>query len=398
MPVPSLVLAAWIAFGAGGAELRVVVPSASQCAGLQAKADSAPLVLVQRSAPDEAFPIRVCAAQIPAEARAVQVEDRRLKAPVSRPQRIVLIGDTGCRMKGASLQACNDPTAWPFAALAASAARENPDLVVHVGDYHYRETPCPAQEAGCKGSPWGDSWRTWAADFFDPASPLLAAAPWVTMRGNHEDCHRAGHGWTVMLDPEAVPPSGCNPGDSPYHVDLGNLGLLVVDDNDADDFRVNEDAAKRLRGSFQAIPADHPVWLMTHHPWHGVAKAAMGFAEGANATLAKAWDRPFPANVALTVSGHIHVLQVENFESDHPPQLIVGGGGDQLDFGIPTDLAGLDVGGWRIRDGNSLSAFGYAVLDRTLDGWTLTAHKPDGGVLERCVIGPGRIDCLTGLL
>ena len=35
------------------------------------------------------------------------------------------------------------------------AAAQKPDLVIHVGDYYYRETPCPAGEAKCAGSPFG---------------------------------------------------------------------------------------------------------------------------------------------------------------------------------------------------------------------------------------------------
>ncbi len=38
------------------------------------------------------------------------------------------------------------------------------------------------------------------ADFFTPTAPLLAAAPWVMVRGNHEVCNRAGQGWYRYLD------------------------------------------------------------------------------------------------------------------------------------------------------------------------------------------------------
>ena len=79
----------------------------------------------------------------------------------------------------------------PFAALATAAAALKPDLVIHLGDYLYRETPCPASFAGCAGSPYGDNWAAWNADFFVPGAPLLAAAPWIVIRGNHEDCARA---------------------------------------------------------------------------------------------------------------------------------------------------------------------------------------------------------------
>ena len=61
--------------------------------------------------------------------------------------------------------------------LLSFARSWKPDLVIHVGDYHYRENACPKDIAGCRDSPWGYGWDAWDADFFVPARPLLAAAP-----------------------------------------------------------------------------------------------------------------------------------------------------------------------------------------------------------------------------
>ena len=123
---------------------------------------------------------------------------------------IAAFGDTGCRLKSAKtaakeddingadargkFQDCNDPALWPFAQVAQSVADAKPDLVIHVGDYLYRESACPAGDAGCARSPYGDDWPTWKADFFAPAAPALRAAPWIVVRGNHEICRRAGAG------------------------------------------------------------------------------------------------------------------------------------------------------------------------------------------------------------
>ena len=64
---------------------------------------------------------------------------------------------------------------------------------------------------GCAGSPWGYGWDAWDADLFTPARPLLAAAPWIVVRGNHESCNRAGQGWWRFLDPRPlVPGRDCN--------------------------------------------------------------------------------------------------------------------------------------------------------------------------------------------
>jgi hypothetical protein len=62
-------------------------------------------------------------------------------------------------------QDCNDPSQWPFGAVSSAAAVSKPDLVIHVGDYLYRESSCPAGDRGCTGSPFGDDWAAWKADF-----------------------------------------------------------------------------------------------------------------------------------------------------------------------------------------------------------------------------------------
>ena len=106
---------------------------------------------------------------IPAGTAHASVSGHALPLPHARLERIVVIGDTGCRLKNnGDYQDCNRPEAYPFARIAALAAAWKPDLVVHVGDYHYRENACPADRPGCAGSPWGYGWDAWDADFFTP--------------------------------------------------------------------------------------------------------------------------------------------------------------------------------------------------------------------------------------
>ena len=102
--------------------------------------------------------------------------------------------------------------------------------MIHVGDYYYRESPCSAAIAGCAGSPFGDNWGAWRADFFAAADPLLKTAPWVFVRGNHEICSRGGEGWNRILAPYAFDPSAsCKTNEEPYVLKLPGLSLAVVD-------------------------------------------------------------------------------------------------------------------------------------------------------------------------
>ncbi len=188
--------ARWLQLGPNGALEARVATAGAQCPEIVLDGHANRMGVRAPATPE--FPL-VCSASLPAQVRRVSIAGADLVLPIADPQRILVLGDTGCRIKGSAVQSCNDPKQWPFARLAASAAKLKPDLVIHVGDYLYRENACPADNAGCQGTPFGDNWPTWAADFFAPATPLLAAAPWVFVRGNHEDCQRAGPGWTRLL-------------------------------------------------------------------------------------------------------------------------------------------------------------------------------------------------------
>ncbi len=99
------------------------------------------------------FPVRVCEVPVPAGAIAGTLEGKALPIARPNPRRIVVIGDSGCRVTDKEIQPCNDPKSWPFSRIAAAAAATRPDLVIHVGDYAYRESPCPAGGPKCAGSP-----------------------------------------------------------------------------------------------------------------------------------------------------------------------------------------------------------------------------------------------------
>src|SRR5260370_13390715 len=190
----------WVELGTNGAlAIRSIVAVGSSCP--QATADGVALPMQPRSSANREFPLVVCQALASAATAALTVGGLPVPALPAAIRRIVVIGDTGCRLKGSEVQDCNDPFSWPFATLARLAAGKKPDLVIHVGDYFYRETPCPEHSPGSAPIPYLDHWPTWKLDLFDPAAPLLAAAPWVVLAGHHESCERARQRWVGPLDP-----------------------------------------------------------------------------------------------------------------------------------------------------------------------------------------------------
>ena len=193
--------------------------------------------------------VLVCETLYPiGEAAAVLVGDRQLELPsvsVAAPRRVLVMGDSGCRgdlpHKPQPCTGDGFTKVWPFGVIAEDEKRLSADLIIHVGDYNYRNTPRdmvlsprvtgydrplsvkvydtgdlddedePEVPIGpgywsqnMQGSPIPDVWAAWRDDFFVPASRLMKTAPWLFVRGNHELCSRAGPGWFYLLDPASA--------------------------------------------------------------------------------------------------------------------------------------------------------------------------------------------------
>jgi hypothetical protein len=389
-------LAAWSQYGERGAVEARLVTDESACPDLIA--DGRPVPMTERASPNPAFPVRICVAAVPPGANRLSGGGIELPVPVRKPRHIVVFGDTGCRLKGVVVQACNDPAAWPFHSIAERAAQARPDLMIHLGDYLYRESPCRPADTRCTGTPWGDNWATWNADFFTPAAPLLHRTVWLMARGNHEECSRAGSGFTALLGHDSMP-AGCNPHEGPLLVDLDGVKLALLDDNAALDKEIAPEVAGALRRDITAAITAKADWLVTHHPFRGISKpdphGEPHVMEGANATLLAALSGTDESRLTLMLAGHIHNFQIEDYGGAAAPQLIVGEGGDALDKEVPRQLTGLVSGGETVVAGLSLPGFGYVVFDRirhTRD-WNITVHAVDGAVLRHCALASRKLKC-----
>ena len=356
-------------------------------------ADGAPVEARQRGVADGAFAITVCSAEVPVTAAKLAVG--RVALPTVPPQinRIVVFGDTGCRIEGKASQDCNDKKAWPFPVLAKKAADKKPDLVIHVGDYYYRENACPANNKGCAGSPHGDNWGVWYADFFEPAAPLLAVAPWVVVRGNHEVCRRGGKGWLRLLDPHSGI-AECNDRSEPYRLHVGGLDLLVFDSADADDFKAEPAKVAAYAAQLAALLKDAPVhsWMLTHRPVWALAQANLPGVP-LNLTEQSAIRGHVPPGLDMVVSGHVHDFTSYEFGAARPSQLIVGVGGDTMLDLANYPLVGADIDGMKTAKGFALMRFGFFVMERNAGGWDGTLYGDDDSVLARCRIAGRELDC-----
>ncbi len=368
------------------------------------------------------FTVTTCEAVIPAGAKKAGILGKRLRLPVADPKRLIIIGDTGCRLKAKKapgkfkVQDCDSGKKWPFANLAQQAADWKPQLVIHVGDYHYREIACPYPDK-CDSSPFGDNWVTWRADFFAPAAPLLDAAPWVMVRGNHEDCQRAGAGFFRFLEttvieqgsPPAPPP--CREYTDPFAVPMGDVTLLVLDssaveplkpsssdDDEADEDVADVDQLEIYSKQFQELwrMAGRNNWLLMHHP----LRAAREIKEGDDAfepltdTL---WTAAgdVPSSLDLAITGHIHLTEVLTFDEHPTAQIVLGAGGTSLSKDVKAkDVEGREIGGWTVKSAKIIDEFGYATVEKKgTNAWTMRVYGTDGSRQMKCSINGARVKC-----
>ncbi len=395
--------ARWVQYVPGGLEARAITDK-PQCP--QATINSVAQPMRTRSEPGGDFPIRVCSLPIPPDAKVVTIDGFPVPLPVARPTRVLLIGDTGCRLKDSFNQACNDSALWPFQVGADVASTLRPDLVIHVGDFYYRETACLAGNLGCAGSPFGDTWASWRADFFAPARLLLEAAPWVFVRGNHEKCARGGIGWVRTLDPYPLDPKagreGCLATAEPFVADIGGVSVVVMDTAVAREDKADEQQAALFREQFKSVARLAPsgiVWLAFHRViWSTDGTEVPEKSGGDNKTLALAAKGNIPANVQLMLNGHQHKFEVDAYVEDIPVTIVSGHGGDKLSPDAPTNPVGLVVNGMQIKAGIAKPrTFGFSMLERTPDAapdqWTITDYGTHGQPFGRCRIEGRSVDC-----
>ncbi|MGB7932349.1 MAG: metallophosphoesterase [Gammaproteobacteria bacterium] len=430
---------------------RVILDGAdSPCPSLQSiQGKVVALAMSPRNNPDEQhFPVTVCEA-VSSRGGPMRISGTGILLPALpfSVNRVTLFGDTGC--KPGFQQGCNedDGKGWPFRALADAAAASDagPDLILHMGDYNYRGTPGKIHVNGkeervydagdntpgldCKltgpyvgqnssGSDTPDTWESWRKDFFEPASKLLRAAPWVFARGNHELCSRAGPGWLYFLDTGSDLPQigtgqrACPPAESaeplvfrpPYRVDLNRLSILVLDSANACDqgdlhqrhFDRQFDEVATL---VEQAPRMNAIWLQSHRPLWAVRAAASntpatdrdpsGRFAFIDRTLQSAAARHRVSElIHLVVSGHMHRFQAIGFaasgEKRRPAQIVIGNGGVALADNEPENPFSFVIDGMK-GAGFGLSDFGYMEIELGNSGtWKSRMLGREGAMLAEC--------------
>ncbi len=373
---------AFILKTADGKSLVRIITAKEACPSV--RFDGRKAAMRVRSTPSANFPALVCEASVPHGVKRISAGEIRLPAPAPEFRRIVLIGDTGCRQKGHTFQDC--ARAWPFERISRAAAAFRPDLVIHVGDYLYREASCPE----CAHDVHGYGFDSWNADFFSPAKTLLEAAPWVVARGNHESCQRAGKGWFLFLDPGPFSES-CSDYSTPYSVPISKSTQLIVFDSSSPDF-----AERHYPSEFETVArlaARMPhSFFISHHPLLGFSEWRDKLYPG-NEVLQSALHQTntghfYPPGIDAAFHGHVHLFEALDFENGYPATFVSGNSGTALDEALPEKLpeGAAPYPGAIVRNYFSTDKFGFMTLEKKKKGWLVTERDQYGKQVWRCVL------------
>lgn len=312
---------------------------------------------------------------------------------IKNPKKIVIIGDTGCRLKDKGLsgeyQDCSNLKEWPFASVLQQIEKEKADLLIHLGDFHYREQ-C-SNDKNCENySPVvGYEWKPWELDFFLPMNNIFSKLPLIIVRGNHEDCKRAFLGYRNFLKNEPWN-EDCRAIEKTQIIEFPSFTVVNVDSSAVDDKpEFSSEIEKNYITEFERVNKIleekklNNVVLVTHKPVYGVAPFLHAFIP-TNLNLRKYLERSKLMNkVKIVLGGHVHTSMVIK-SAKKPSQIILGNSGTKLDsFKGSLNKAFLKL--FNYTSGEFVnSGFGYAIIELLPNKkWLVDFKDADGISLKK---------------
>jgi hypothetical protein len=193
------------------------------------------------------------------------------------------------------------------------------------------------------------------------------------VRGNHEICARAGTGWFLLLDAGPLPPT-CTDASPPFSVPLPGHRLYVLDSADASNIEPS-------LAQVAPAPPGEITWLLLHRPF---------LTPGADDEVSTQAELPLhlasPGAIGAVFTGHRHLLAINEFEDERPPEIITGNSGDTLETLASSQSERLT--NFNFHD------FGFLTLERDAQSgaWIMQEHDRKGTVVGTCSLreSPGK--------
>lgn len=438
-PIAAFSIAAPNGSTPSGLIARAIVPAGVSCPILKTvdvSGKAKNIKMVVRANPESTSPafssLTACSAPIPANLESAHIGFTAIPAAMpTRIDKMAIFGDTGCRIKGSNIQNCSSTKEWPLARISAQVVDEQPDVIIFTGDFFYREGNCPVDKIAYCGSsptpvpglPFADTAESWQADVFTPMSDMLASAPIVLTRGNHEACNRGGNGYFIYFDPREGTADTCAPTivdgtlvvpsnelTDPYAVDIKlaekrELRIVNIDSSSGWDCEVSSMLPKYQEQFTKAEALTSPNkenWLLIHRP-------VFGFQPSDDCSPTGGWivadqataSRGKLSKYNLLLSSHIHLVQSVNIPGA-PGQLVIGNGGTKLEpiqtVNFPTTGPTWPNGGAFEASTNSWAEVrhGYAIAAPTKSGsWAISMKDRNGSSFATCTVAKAKIKCVS---
>lgn len=324
--------------------------------------------------------VRICEYNV-TQAKSVFINNKYLKLPPKQIKRFIIIGDTGCESsvfdKKHTHQNCEDKNAWPFEKIANKIADSNPDFVIHMGDYGYRNK-YKIEEDAIKNQ--NMQWFFFREDFFKPAEKLLKKAPMIFIRGNHESCKLTGRAWFLFLDAQAYN-KDCLEQSPTYNLSIDGLNLVVFDSSGTIsglDFSKDQLDKYKVQFSDIAKKLKEPSWLLIHQPIISLKQLSEEekFPSNLAAPLInQAFGESFTKKMPFAISGHFHLMAHVIRKSDKFEQFIFGNGGTSIHKANHVSYPYTN----KEEEGEVRVKYGYTQFDRVdVNKWQVTVYDLEG--------------------
>lgn len=324
--------------------------------------------------------IRICEYDV-TQAKSVLINNKALKLPPKQIKRFIIIGDTGCESsvfdKKYTYQNCEDKNSWPFETIANRIIDSNPDFVIHMGDYGYRNK-YKTEEDAVKNQKM--QWFFFKEDFFKPAEKLLSKAPMIFVRGNHESCSLTGKAWFMFLDAQSYK-QDCLEQSPTYNLNIDGLNLVVFDSSSAvSGLDFSKKQLEQYKSQFSDIVKElkEPSWLLIHQPILSLSQLSAGEkfpSKLAAPVINQAFGESFTKKIPLSISGHFHLMAYVVRKSDKFEQFIFGNSGSSIHKANYVSYSYEQ----RNEKGEIKVKYGYTQFDRiNYNKWKATVYDING--------------------
>lgn len=340
--------------------------------------DEKTIQLRLRASPNPSFPVFVWEIAVPLGSL-IEIEGVRVAIPLYF-KKIGFLGDTGCRPDQEST-----PDKWPFKKIVAALIKEQPTLIIHLGDYIYRHFKAQLKsDQDLIYETEGDNWSGWQKEFFTPVGTAVSQVPWVFIRGNQESNECAPEGWFRFFD--GYPYTSACPNYTPaYVISLDTANLIVHDSSYLHPDQELNWPDKQL--SHLNLDPGREAWLLTHRPLWGIvnnqgendSKPLIIMNEHSNL---QPYMEPFPSSLTTIFSGHIHAFQAIKLASTPIQLYVIGNGGVCLEKAAPPEiLMNTHLENKKIDSAVSLIQSGYGVAECKSKSWRLIVKNAQANIL-----------------